>query len=67
MADGDSEESDQLNGIDSTKHLVGEQFGRVYEELTAQRLKVEPSAAAKLIAQALTSLERIDRGILLFF
>jgi hypothetical protein len=67
LADPDSEESDQLNGLDSTKRLVGEQFGRVYDELTAQQLKVQPGVAAKLIAQALVSLERIDRGALLVF
>jgi hypothetical protein len=54
--------TDQLNGTESAKQLVGEQFERVWDELAAHRLKVQPEVAAKLMAQALTSLERIDRG-----
>jgi hypothetical protein len=62
LADADSEGPDQLNGADSAKRLVGEQFGKVWDELAAHRLKVQPGVAAKLMAQTLMSLDKMDGG-----
>jgi len=53
-----------VNGTEGAKRLVGEQFGRLWDELTAHRLKVQPGVAAKLTAQTLVSLDRMDGGAL---
>lgn len=51
-----------LNGSQSANWLVGDQFGKVWDELVANRLKVQPGIAAKLMAQTLVSLEKLDGG-----
>lgn len=53
-----SSNADQL-----VKNLVCEQTRRVWETLAAQTLKVEPRAAARLVAQTLISLFDIDAGM----
>jgi hypothetical protein len=53
-----------VNGTENAKRLVGEQFGRVWNELATHKLKVQPDVAAKLMAQTLGSLNKIDGGAL---
>lgn len=51
--------------VESANRLVGEQFIRIWDELTANRLKIQPVVAAKSMAQTLASLERGDPGKLI--
>jgi len=53
-----------VNGTENAKRLVGEQLGRVWNELATHKLKVQPDVAAKLMAQTLGSLNKIDGGAL---
>lgn len=53
-----------MNGTEKAKRLVSEQFGRVWNELATHKLKVQPDVAAKLIAQTLVSLNKINGGAL---
>jgi len=64
LADAGSEELDQVDGTENTKRLVGEQLGRIWNELTTHKLKVQPDIAANLMAQTLISLHQINEGAL---
>lgn len=45
------------------RKLVGEQFGKVWQELRDGRLKVEERASARLVVQNLDGLEKVDLGL----
>ncbi|KAJ3574319.1 hypothetical protein NP233_g1845 [Leucocoprinus birnbaumii] len=55
--------SDGLDVPEQARKLVREQFGKVWDELKGGRLKVEERAGARLVAQNLDALERVDLGI----
>lgn len=62
--EGSTPDPDDIS--DATKEarsLVREQFGKVWQEIKGGRLKVEERAAARLVAQNLDALKKVDLGI----
>jgi hypothetical protein len=54
---------DNLNTVEEARRLVREQFGKAWQELREGRLKVEERASARLVAQNLDALEKVDLGL----
>lgn len=55
--------SDGISGVkQEARKLTQTQYGKAWEELKSGRLKVEERAGARLIAQNLESLQKIDSG-----
>lgn len=50
----------------SSQELAHENFGRVWEELSASRLRVDSTTTGKLLTKTLMSLHKLDIGTLPF-
>ena len=55
---------DQEDGHQAAILLVREQFKRVWEEISSERLKVDENSAAASLSKTLSALHDIDEGVI---
>ena len=53
--------SDSMNASEDARSWLREQFSKVWQELKGGRLKVEERLAARLVAQNLDALDKVER------